>query len=412
MKPQGTIAILPMSERSLSTVRFAIACALLLGATELGLAQPQKVTPPMPVGRAPAQATAAPAATSAAPAVIPAPPPEWSGTSGSSGHPLMQASAIRAAAAHFESCLEGLWPLAQQAQHLARELRQIRAGADARSAHHGFDGRAAGVHQGVLGLSRHPGERCAHRHRARDSRQAQGDLRQGREGLRRRSPHHHRDLGRRIRTTARSAATGRCCARPRRSPASAAARPISATNSSPRWKSCIAAISSPAQLVGSWAGAFGPTQFMPTSFKRYAVDFDGDGRRDVVDSAADLIASTANNLKKDGWVPGETWGYEVVIPKGFNYLLADRSKQLTLAEWQAHGIKRAGNKPFPHPHEKRLSAGAGRQSGSGLPDAAQLSRHHEIQSGGGLCAGDRASRRPAARRRRRSCSLGRARSRC
>ena len=60
----------------------------------------------------------------------------------------------------------------------------------------------------------------------------------------------------------------------------------------------------PDRLVGSWAGAFGPTQFMPTSFKRYAVDFDGDGRRDVVSYAADLIASTANNLKKDGWVPG------------------------------------------------------------------------------------------------------------
>jgi membrane-bound lytic murein transglycosylase B len=60
-------------------------------------------------------------------------------------------------------------------------------------------------------------------------------------------------------------------------------------------------------LKGSWAGAFGPTQFMPTSFKRYAVDFDGDGRRDVVESMPDMIASTANNLKKDGWVAGQTW---------------------------------------------------------------------------------------------------------
>ena len=61
-------------------------------------------------------------------------------------------------------------------------------------------------------------------------------------------------------------------------------------------------------LKGSWAGAFGPTQFMPTSFKRYAVDFDGDGRRDVVDLVPDLIASTANNLKKDGWVAGPDLG--------------------------------------------------------------------------------------------------------
>ena len=68
----------------------------------------------------------------------------------------------------------------------------------------------------------------------------------------------------------------------------------------------------PDRLIGSWAGAFGPTQFMPTAFKRYAVDFDGDGRRDVVDSVPDVIASTANNLKMDGWVSGQTWGYEVV----------------------------------------------------------------------------------------------------
>ena len=64
----------------------------------------------------------------------------------------------------------------------------------------------------------------------------------------------------------------------------------------------------PEHLKGSWAGAFGPTQFMPTSFKRFAVDFDGDGRRDVVDSVPDVIASTANNLKKDGWVSGPDLG--------------------------------------------------------------------------------------------------------
>ena len=62
------------------------------------------------------------------------------------------------------------------------------------------------------------------------------------------------------------------------------------------------------RLVGSWAGAFGPTQFMPTSFKRYAVDFDHDGRRDVVDSVPDMLASTANNLKKDGWAAGSNLG--------------------------------------------------------------------------------------------------------
>jgi lytic murein transglycosylase len=108
----------------------------------------------------------------------------------------------------------------------------------------------------------------------------------------------------------------------------------------------------PDRLVGSWAGAFGPTQFMPTTFKRYAVDFDGDGRRDVIDSVPDVIASTANNLKTDGWVSGQTWGYEVVLPQNFDYLLADRAKQMTVREWQKLGVRRAGNKPFPHGDER------------------------------------------------------------
>jgi membrane-bound lytic murein transglycosylase B len=108
----------------------------------------------------------------------------------------------------------------------------------------------------------------------------------------------------------------------------------------------------PEHLKGSWAGAFGPTQFMPTSFKRYAVDFDGDGRRDVVDSVSDVVASTANNLKKDGWVSGQTWGYEVVVPKGFDFLLADRSRVLTVREWERLGIRRPGGKAFPRGEDR------------------------------------------------------------
>ncbi len=108
----------------------------------------------------------------------------------------------------------------------------------------------------------------------------------------------------------------------------------------------------PEHLIGSWAGAFGPTQFMPTSFKRYAVDFDGDGKRDVVDSIPDAIASTANNLKMDGWVGGQTWGYEVVVPQNFDYLMADRSKQMTMRQWQSLGIARAGGGAFPRPDDR------------------------------------------------------------
>jgi len=117
----------------------------------------------------------------------------------------------------------------------------------------------------------------------------------------------------------------------------------------------------PEHFKGSWAGAFGPTQFMPTAFKRYAVDFDGDGRRDVVDSIPDVIASTANNLHLDGWMPGQAWGYEIVLPQGFDFRLADRTRQLAAADWERLGVRRADAKPFPRPTERAsllLPAGA------------------------------------------------------
>jgi lytic murein transglycosylase len=106
------------------------------------------------------------------------------------------------------------------------------------------------------------------------------------------------------------------------------------------------------QLKGSWAGAFGPTQFMPTVFKRHAVDFDGDGRRDLVGSVPDMLASTANLLKKNGWAPGQSWGYEVVVPRDFDYLQADRSRQHTLRQWDQAGIRRVGGKAFPRADDK------------------------------------------------------------
>jgi lytic murein transglycosylase len=108
----------------------------------------------------------------------------------------------------------------------------------------------------------------------------------------------------------------------------------------------------PEQLRGSWAGAFGPTQFMPTSFQRHAVDFDGDGRRDIVGSVPDLIASTANLLHKAGWRSGQTWGYEVVVPDGFDHLLADRSRVMTVRAWEQHGVRRAGGRAFPRPEDR------------------------------------------------------------
>lgn len=94
------------------------------------------------------------------------------------------------------------------------------------------------------------------------------------------------------------------------------------------------------QLTGSWAGAFGHTQFMPSTFLRLAVDFDGDGRRDLVGSIPDALASTANFLKKAGWREDEAWGYEVSLPVGFDAGAAGRRNKQPLAAWGARGVKR------------------------------------------------------------------------
>ena len=96
----------------------------------------------------------------------------------------------------------------------------------------------------------------------------------------------------------------------------------------------------PEGLTGSWAGAFGHTQFMPTTYQRVAVDGDGDGRRDLVASIPDALASTANYLKKAGWRTGEPWGYEVKLPAGFDASLAGRRSKRPLNDWIARGVTR------------------------------------------------------------------------
>ena len=78
----------------------------------------------------------------------------------------------------------------------------------------------------------------------------------------------------------------------------------------------------PHDMVGSWAGAMGHTQFMPSSFMRYAVDYNGDGHKDIWNSVPDALGSTANYLKSFDWRPGETWGYEVKLPRGFDFARA------------------------------------------------------------------------------------------
>lgn len=102
---------------------------------------------------------------------------------------------------------------------------------------------------------------------------------------------------------------------------------------------------SAAALKGSWAGAFGHTQFMPSTFLRLAVDFDGDGRRDIVGSVPDVIGSTANFLAKAGWAAGETWGYEVRVPQGYAGVSGRRNRQ-PLAAWISSGVRRIDGSPL------------------------------------------------------------------
>jgi membrane-bound lytic murein transglycosylase B len=96
-------------------------------------------------------------------------------------------------------------------------------------------------------------------------------------------------------------------------------------------------------FLGSWAGAMGQTQFMPTNFMEYAVDFSGDGRKDIWNNVPDVLASTANYFKKEGWTPGLPWGFEVSVPKGFDYKLS----RGTFAQWKERGIKRTDGGDFP-----------------------------------------------------------------
>lgn len=92
------------------------------------------------------------------------------------------------------------------------------------------------------------------------------------------------------------------------------------------------------RLVGSWAGAFGHTQFMPTTFERIAIDFDKDGRRDLMDDIPDALASTANYLKKNGWITGQPWGVEVKLPHGFNPTGHSRTQKKTILYWAHKGL--------------------------------------------------------------------------
>lgn len=103
------------------------------------------------------------------------------------------------------------------------------------------------------------------------------------------------------------------------------------------------------QMTGSWAGAMGHTQFIPTSYLAFAVDADGNGSRDIWNSIPDALATAANLLKKNGWRTGQTWGYEAVAPRGGSKYTGQTK---TLGQWAKLGFTRPGGKGFAH-HDRR-----------------------------------------------------------
>jgi membrane-bound lytic murein transglycosylase B len=103
-------------------------------------------------------------------------------------------------------------------------------------------------------------------------------------------------------------------------------------------------------MLGSWAGAMGQTQFMPSSFMKYAVDGDRDGRRDIWSTVPDALASTANYLRRQGWQPGLPWGFEVELPEGFDF----RNFRQSFPSWTGLGLRRVDGKSMPRAGEATL----------------------------------------------------------
>jgi membrane-bound lytic murein transglycosylase B len=292
--------------------------------------------------------------TGSAPSAQPAStggPTGWSGEDGASGHPLMTASAIREAAANFDSCVASMWPDAARRNISQESFQRFTAGLtpdlrimDLLDSQPEFT-KSIWDYLDILVND----NRLAKGREVLAKYKTQFDATEKAYGVDRYTitaiwgieSNYSTQMG--DRSVLQSTATLACIGRRQK-------------YFRDEFLSALEILHhgdlSPEQMRGSWAGAFGPTQFMPTAFKRYAVDANGDGRRNVVDDPADLIASTANNLKKEGWQSGQSWGYEVVVPKDFNYMMADRSKLMTFAQWEHLGLKRANGQPFPATSDK------------------------------------------------------------
>ncbi len=303
-------------------------------------------------------ATSAPGApssnrTAQAPSTPPtnAPPLPWTGEDGASGHPLMTAAAIRQSAANFEACVAGYWPDAAKrgvtranferfTADLTPDLRIM----DLMDSQPEFT-KAIWEYLDILVNDRRleKGREVLAQYKTifDAAEKAYGVDRYIVASIWGIESNYSTQMG--DRSVLRSTATLACVGRRQAYFKDEFLTALDILNRGDL---------RPEQLRGSWAGAFGPTQFMPTAFKRFAVDGDGDGRRDVVDNPTDLIFSTANNLKKDGWQAGQSWGYEVVLPRGFDFMLADRAKAMTISQWEQIGLKRANGQAFPRTAEK------------------------------------------------------------
>jgi len=275
---------------------------------------------------------------------------EWSGESGASGHPLMTAEAIRQAAANFRGCIERLWPAAARRGILRNVFQTYTASLtpdlrimDLLDNQPEFT-KSFWDYLDILVTD----ERIEKGRAILEKYRATFDAVEKAYGVDRYAvtaiwgvETNYGSIGG-DRPVVRSTATLACIGRRQ-------------NYFREEFLSALEILQrgdvKPDRLVGSWAGAFGPTQFMPTAFKRFAVDFDRDGRRDVVDSVPDIIASTANNLRNDGWVAGQTWGYEVVVPATLNFQLSERGRTMTIRDWERQGLTRPGGAPFPRPDD-------------------------------------------------------------
>jgi membrane-bound lytic murein transglycosylase B len=306
----------------------------------------------------------------------------WSGEDGASGDPLMTAAAIRQAAANFHSCIESLWPAARGkgvsrdsferlTAHLTPNLRIM----DLLDSQPEFT-KAVWDYLDVLVND----DRVAAGRALLERYRGTFDAAEKIYGVDRYTiaaiwgvETNYGEIGG-DRPVLRSTATLACIGRRQRYFRDEFIAALDILNRGDV---------RPEKFVGSWAGAFGPTQFMPTAFKRYAVDFDRDGRRDVIDSMPDLIASTANNLKKVGWHAGETWGYEVVIPANFDFKLADHRHIMTIRDWQRIGIVRPDGKPFPRPDDQAFILVPAGVQGPGflmLPNFRAIMRYNPAEA--------------------------------